>query len=295
MPSVIPVQGDPRDSLILTVTCPDGFGITAAVSGYLYDRKAFITETAQYSDPETGRYFMRTVLRSDTPGLPSLDDLRAGFEPLAARFKMTWKLDSARKRVRMVIAVSKFGHCLNDLLHRWRSGLLNVDIPAIISNHPDMAEIAEWHQIPYYRLEVTPETKALQEKAFLKVVEDAKADLVVLARYMQILSKEASCALSGRCINIHHSFLPGFKGAKPYHQAHNRGVKLIGATAHYVTDKLDEGPIIEQEVARVDHKHMVRDLVNAGRDMETLVLGRAVRWHVERRIMINGARTVIFQ
>ncbi|MBE1237236.1 formyltetrahydrofolate deformylase [Phaeovibrio sulfidiphilus] len=287
-------NGDPRDSLILTVTCPDGFGITAAVSGFLFDNNAFITETAQYSDPDTGRYFMRTVIRSDTPDLPDIEVLRDKFTAVAERFQMKWQLFSARERQKMVIAVSKFGHCLDDLLHRWRSGLLNVDIPAIISNHPDMAQVAEWHQIPYYHLPVTQDTKELQEKAFLKVVEDTGADFVVLARYMQILSQEASRVLSGRCINIHHSFLPGFKGAKPYHQAHGRGVKLIGATAHYVTDELDEGPIIEQEVARVDHTFGVRDLVNAGRDMETLVLGRAVRWHVERRIMINGARTVVF-
>lgn len=287
--------GDPRDSLILTITCPDGFGITAAVSGFLYSQGAFTTEAAYYSDPDTGRFFMRTVFRADTPGLPSANALRECFAPLAERYGMQWELVSARDRPRVVIAVSRFGHCLNDLVHRWRSNQLHVDIPAIVSNHPDMAQIAEWHGIPYHHLPVTADTKESQERAFLKIIEDTRADLVVLARYMQILSKEASHLLSGRCINIHHSFLPSFKGAKPYHQAHARGVKIIGATAHYVTDDLDEGPIIEQEVTRVDHKNSVDDLVSAGRDLETVVLARAVRWHVERRIMINGTKTVIFR
>lgn len=287
--------GDRRDCFILTITCPDDFGIVAAVSGFLASQNAFTTEAANYSDPNTGQFFMRIVFRADTPGLPSLNALRECFAPLAERFSMTWEMVSAKDKPRVVIAVSRFGHCMADLLHRWHSGQLHADIAAIVSNHPDMRQIADWHAIPYHHLPVTPETKAEQEESMLRVVEEAGADLLVLARYMQVLSNEACVRLSRRCINIHHSFLPSFKGAKPYQQAHIKGVKIIGATAHYVTDALDEGPIIEQEVVRVDHTHTVEDLVSAGRDLETMVLARAVRWHLDRRIMINDGKTVIFR
>ncbi|ABC21360.1 formyltetrahydrofolate deformylase [Rhodospirillum rubrum] len=294
-PQTPPPPTDPRKAIILTITCPDGFGLVAAVSGFLNSQGAFIIEAAYYSDPDTGRFFMRTVFRSDTAGLPSLGALRECFAPVAERFEMTWDLVSAERKPKVVIAVSRFGHCLYDLLHRWQAGQLHVEIPAIVSNHKDLARLAEWHGIPFHHLPVTTGGKEAQEEAILKVIDDSSADLVVLARYMQILSPAMSSALSGRCINIHHSFLPSFKGAKPYHQAHARGVKIIGATAHYVTDALDEGPIIEQEVARVDHKYRVDDLVAAGRDLETVVLARAVRWHVERRVMINGTKTVVLR
>jgi formyltetrahydrofolate deformylase len=226
--------------------------------------------------------------------MPPLESLRKGFDLIARRFNMEWELFDASIKPKVLIAVSKFGHCLYDLLHRWRSGILPVDIVGVVSNHDDMRSFVEWSGIPYFHLPVTKDTKAEQETAFLGLVKDLDVDLVVLARYMQILSPDLCRALSGRCINIHHSFLPSFKGAKPYHQAFERGVKIIGATAHYVTTDLDEGPIIEQGVQRVDHGDTPDDLVEIGRDVECNVLARAVLWHVERRIVVNGRKTVVF-
>lgn len=280
---------------VLTITCPDTMGVVAAVSGFLFENEAFITESAHYSDAHTGTFFMRTVFKPGGPHFPAIEKLQAGFALIGDRFGMNWQFHDARRPPRVVILVSRFGHCLNDLLHDWRTGALPIDIPAVISNHEDMRSLVEWHDIPFHHLPVTRDTKAEQEAALMRLVDDLGADVVVLARYMQILSAEASAALAGRCINIHHSFLPGFKGATPYQQAHRRGVKLIGATAHYVTADLDEGPIIEQAVERVDHTYTVDDLVRTGRHIESTVLSRAVRWHVEHRVMLNGVKTVVFR
>ena len=278
---------------ILTISCPDKTGIVAAVSGFLAGQGLFITESSHFGDSLTGRFFMRTVFDAST--VRSLDALRAEFAAVAARFGMEWRIDDAAKRDRVLIMVSRFDHCLNDLLYRYRTDALAIDIPAIVSNHSDLASLAEWHRIPFHHLPVTAATKATQEDRLMQLVDDLGVDLVVLARYMQVLSPDLCGRLRGRCINIHHSFLPSFKGAKPYHQAHARGVKLIGATAHYVTTDLDEGPIIEQAVERVDHTRTPEDLVAIGRDIESLVLAHAVRWHVERRVLLNGSKTVVFK
>ena len=279
---------------ILTITCPDTVGIVAAVSGFLSQHECFITEAAQYGDPLSSRFFMRIVFGSGamTPPRPEFEKL---FTAIAQRFQMIWKLHDANRKARVVILVSKFGHCLYDLLHRYHTGSLPVEVPAVISNHPEMRSIVEWHGIPYHYLAVDKHDKAAQEVRVMETIARADADLVVLARYMQILSADMCRQLQGRAINIHHSFLPSFKGAKPYHQAHSRGVKIIGATAHYVTPDLDEGPIIEQGVERVDHTHGPDDLVAIGRDIENVVLARAVRWHTEQRVLLNGSRTVVFR
>lgn len=278
---------------ILTIACPDTTGIVAAVAGFLASREIFITESAHFGDPDTGRFFMRTVF--DGTGSTDLPRLRAEFAAVAAPFAMEWHVDDTAVKPRLLILVSKFDHCLNDLLYRFRTGALGVEIPAIVSNHPDLAPLAEWHGIPFHHLPVTAATRETQEAALLALIAAERIDLVVLARYMQILSPTLARALAGRAINIHHSFLPSFKGAKPYHQAHARGVKLIGATAHYITDQLDEGPIIEQAVERVDHTMTAEALVALGQDTEKLVLARAVRWHIERRVLPNGRKTVVFR
>lgn len=280
---------------VLTITSPDSVGIVAAVSSFLAENEAFITESAHYGDPDTGRFFMRTVFRAGGSRFPMIDKLKAGFALIGDRFSMDWSMHDATRRPRVVIAVSKFGHCLNDLLHQWRTGQLQIDIPAVVSNHEDFRDLVEWHGIPYHYLPVNKGNKLEQEQRMLELFDSSEADLLVLARYMQILSENACRHLARRAINIHHSFLPSFKGARPYQQAHARGVKIIGATAHYVTQDLDEGPIIEQGVERVDHTFTVDNLVRTGRDIETVVLSRAVRWHVENRVMINGAKTVVFR
>ncbi len=279
---------------VLTITCPDTVGIVAAVSGFLSKHDCFITEAAQFGDPLSSRFFMRIVFGAGamTPPMAELEKL---FTEVAARFQMIWKLHDGSRKARVVILVSKFGHCLNDLLHRYHTGSLPIEIPAVISNHQDMRSIVEWHGIPYHYLAVDKHDKAAQENRVMEVIERADAELVVLARYMQILSTDMCTRLQGKAINIHHSFLPSFKGAKPYHQAHSRGVKIIGATAHYVTPDLDEGPIIEQGVERVDHTHTPDDLVAIGRDIENVVLARAVRWHTEHRVLLNGSKTVVFR
>jgi len=283
-----------KDQFILILKCPDRKGVVAAVSGFLADNDASILESNHFNERMTDQFYMRTVFRQDGEGMPPLEALRKGFDLIARRFNMEWELFDASIKPKVLIAVSKFGHCLYDLLHRWRSGILPVDIVGVVSNHDDMRSFVEWSGIAYFHLPVTKDTKAEQETAFLGLVKDLDVDLVVLARYMQILSPELCRSLSGRCINIHHSFLPSFKGAKPYHQAFERGVKIIGATAHYVTTDLDEGPIIEQGVQRVDHGDTPDDLVEIGRDVECNVLARAVLWHVERRIVVNGRKTVVF-
>ncbi len=278
---------------ILVVKCPDKKGIIAAIAGYLAENDASITESHQFDDSIAKRFYMRIVFRPDSEHMPPLDTIRAGFADVAKRFDLTWSLQDAAAKPRVLIAVSRFGHCLYDLLHRWRSGALAIDIPAVISNHEEMRSFVEWNNIPYV---CVPNTmgKAAQEAKILELSRIHKIDLVVLARYMQVLSPELCRALAGRCINIHHSFLPSFKGAKPYHQAYERGVKIIGATAHYVTTDLDEGPIIEQEVQRVHHEHTPESLVELGRDVECRVLARAVRWHAEHRVLIEGSKTVVF-
>lgn len=283
----------PQDYVML-VKCPDTRGVVAAVSGFLAEANCSIGESHQFLDRETGRFFMRMTFAPEGAKPFDLEDLRARFAAIAERFQIQYELFDMAVRPRVLIAVSKFGHCLFDLLHRWRAGLLPVEIVGVISNHQDMRSFVEWNGLPYHHLPVEKENKAPQEKAFLNLVTELRVDLVVLARYMQILSDEMCTALSGRCINIHHSFLPSFKGAKPYHQAHARGVKIIGASSHYVTADLDEGPIIEQGVQRVSHAKSPEDLVAIGRDIECSVLARAVTWHAQRRVCLNGQRTIVF-
>jgi formyltetrahydrofolate deformylase len=278
--------------LVLTLSCPDRPGIVARVSQLLFEHGANIEESQQFDDPRGGLFFMRIVF--SVPSSGTLEEFRTAFGPAATEFGMTWEMWDARAPYRTLIMVSRFGHCLNDLLYRWRTGTLNVEIPAIVSNHPDMAELAAAYAIPYHHIPITPATKADAEAELRSLVTDLDIDLVVLARYMQVLSDDLSRDLSGKIINIHHSFLPSFKGAKPYHQAFARGVKLVGATAHYVTADLDEGPIIEQDVVRVDHRMTADDLVRAGEECESRVLTRAVRWHSESRVLLNVDRTVVF-
>ncbi|MDX1488927.1 MAG: formyltetrahydrofolate deformylase, partial [Acidiferrobacterales bacterium] len=238
-------------------------------------------------------FFMRTVFGAGAP-TPDRDTLAGAFGPIAQRFDMVWQLHDQNTKPRVLIMVSKPGHCLNDLLYRVSIGALDIEVVAVVSNHPDQKPRADFYGVPYHHLPITPQTKPDQEAQVLKIVEETGADLVVLARYMQILTPETCARLAGRAINIHHSFLPGFKGARPYHQAHHRGVKLIGATAHYVTPDLDEGPIIEQETTRVTHAHTPEELERLGRDLESLVLARAVRYHAEHRVLLHGDRTVVF-
>ena len=278
---------------ILTLSCADRIGIVAAVAGTLLAQHCNIIDSAQFGDTATNRFFMRVSFHAEADR--SLVQLRQAFAPVVERFAMNLSLYDTAIRLRVVLMVSKFGHCLNDLLYRHRVGALAMEIPAIVSNHRDFYQLAAAHDIPFYHLPVTPDSKARQEERLLEIVHSAGCDLVVLARYMQVLSSSLCAQLSERAINIHHSFLPSFQGAKPYQQAHDRGVKLIGATAHYVTEDLDEGPIIEQDVSRVDHAMSAEDCAAAGRDVECAVLARAVKWQVEHRILLNGRRTVIFR
>jgi formyltetrahydrofolate deformylase len=277
---------------ILNLSCPDRQGIVHAVSGFLLERKGNIEEAAQYNDHATGLFFMRVQFACDAV---SQEELRAQLATFAMGFDMKWSLHDTTQPMRTVLMVSKEGHCLNDLLFRVKSGLLPLDIRAIVSNHREFYQLAASYNVPFHHIPVTPATKAQAEAKAYEVIEAEGAELVVLARYMQILSDDLCKKLSGRAINIHHSFLPSFKGAKPYYQAHDRGVKLIGATAHYVTADLDEGPIIEQDVARVDHSKTVEDFTAQGRDTESQVLARAVKWHSEHRVLLNGHKTVIFK
>ena len=277
---------------ILNLSCPDRPGIVHAVSGFLLERGGNIEEAAQYNDPATGLFFMRVQFACDQL---THEDLKAQLKFFAEPFKMDWQLHATSAPMRTVIMVSKEVHCLNDLLFRWKSGLVPLDIAAIISNHRDFYQLAASYNVPFHHIPVTSATKAQGEARQYEIIQAERAELVVLARYMQILSDDLCRKLAGRAINIHHSFLPSFKGAKPYYQAHDRGVKLIGATAHYVTADLDEGPIIEQDVARADHSKTVEDLTAMGRDTESQVLARAVKWHSEHRVLINGHKTVIFK
>ncbi|MUL39923.1 formyltetrahydrofolate deformylase [Streptomonospora sp. PA3] len=289
--------GSSEREYVLTLSCPDARGIVAGVANLLAGHGCNITESQQYGDSYSGRFFLRTQFTAPAaePGAGGEDALRGSFATLAAGFDMEWDLRPRDVRPRILVMVSKFGHCLNDLLYRQRSGLLEADIAAVVSNHPDLEFLARSYGLDFHHLPVSAETKAEQEARLLELVDAYDVDLVVLARYMQILSEGLCAKMSGRIINIHHSFLPSFKGARPYHQAHARGVKLIGATAHYVTADLDEGPIIEQEVSRVDHTHSPDQLAAIGRDLESLALARAVNWHAQRRVLLNGERTVVFR
>ncbi|MEU3216489.1 formyltetrahydrofolate deformylase [Streptomyces sp. NPDC006971] len=292
----VPHPAEPAETTpeqyVLTLSCPDKQGIVHAVSSYLFMTGCNIEDSQQFGDHDTGLFFMRVHFSADSP--VTVEKLRASFAAIGDSFRMDWQIHRSAERMRIVLMVSKFGHCLNDLLFRSRIGALPVEIAAVVSNHTDFAELVASYDIPFRHIPVTKETKAEAEAELLELVEAENVELVVLARYMQVLSDDLCKRLSGRIINIHHSFLPSFKGAKPYHQAHARGVKLIGATAHYVTADLDEGPIIEQEVERVRHDVTPDQLVALGRDVECQALARAVKWHAERRILLNGHRTVIF-
>lgn len=284
---------EPRDaSFVLALACPDSPGIVHAVTGVLAGLDGNISDSQQFGDPGTGRFTMRVQVH--LPAGTSREALVAAFTPVAERFTMTWVLDVLARPLRTLVMVSRAGHCLNDLLFRQRAGLLPIEVPAIVGNHRDLEPLASFYGVPFHHLPVTRESKDAAEARLLGLVEDLDVELVVLARYMQILSPALCEALAGRAINIHHSFLPSFKGARPYAQAHERGVKLIGATAHYVTANLDEGPIIEQGVERVSHACDVAALQAIGQDVEAQVLARAVRWHAEHRVLLDGHRTVVF-
>ncbi|HEY4547272.1 MAG TPA: formyltetrahydrofolate deformylase [Pedomonas sp.] len=278
----------------LTLSCPNRPGIVAAVATFLFENQCNILDAQQFDDLESNRFFMRVLFNPVSEGV-SLEALQERFAGVAESFGMSWTMRDRAERRRVMILVSKFDHCLADLLYRWRSGELPMDISAIVANHPlETYAHLDFRGIPFHHLPVTRDTKMEQEAELLELIKATNTDLVVLARYMQVLSDGLAAKLSGRCINIHHSFLPSFKGAKPYHQAHMRGVKLIGATAHYVTSDLDEGPIIEQDVERITHSDNAEDLVRKGRDIERRVLARAVRYHLEDRVMLNGRKTVVF-
>ena len=284
-----------REHYILKITCPAASGIVAAISACLARQQCYISELAQFDDEFTGQFFMRAVFRFNTGVSGDIGALREGLGDLAGGFDMYWQLFSSRQPTRVLLMVSKFDHCLTDLLYRYHKGEMDMTITAIVSNHLDLRPMAEREGIRFIYLPVSKDNKAAQEAELMKIVDDTRTELVVLARYMQILSDDLCRQLSGRAINIHHSFLPGFKGAKPYHQGYQRGVKLIGATAHYVTSDLDEGPIIEQEVQRVDHVYKPDDLVAIGRDTETVALSKAVKYHLEHRVFLNQDRTVVFR
>ena len=279
---------------VLIIRCPDQRGIVASVSGYLNDNDITIIESSQFHDAQGDMFFVRLVFRQAGPAMPTIAVLGDGFQPIAHRFGMEWDIFDLSHKLRTVIAVSKFGHCLNALLYRWRSGLLPIHIVGVISNHDDLRREVEREDLPFFHLPVTGQDRSRQESEFLLKLESFEADLVILARYMQILSDDMVAQLDGRCINIHHSFLPSFKGAKPYHQAYERGVKIIGATAHYVTSALDECPIIEQDVERVHHGHTPESLIAIGQEIEMRVLTRAVTWHAEHRVIISHGKTVVF-
>jgi formyltetrahydrofolate deformylase len=279
--------------LILTLSCPDRRGIVAGVAGLIADRGGNIIDSHQFGDPDAERFFMRIHFSADDGG--SAEQWQRAFSPLATELGMTWQLHDVAVRPRILVLVSREGHCLNDLLYRWRTGGIAADVVGVGSPYGDFAALADAYDLPYHTVPGPGTPPRELDDAILAIVERERIDLVVLARFMQILGADACAALAGRAINIHHSFLPSFKGARPYRQAHDRGVKLIGATAHYVTEELDEGPIIEQEVARVDHAHSVAELARVGRDVECVALARAVRWHVEHRVVLHGHRTVVFR
>jgi len=284
-------ETSPDTHWVLSLSCPDRPGIVAAVAGLIASHGGNITESQQFGDALTGLFFMRVQVTAATPE----PELRAALGRRADAVAMTWRRDVAGRRMRTLVLVSTAAHCLNDLLFRQRAGDLPIDVVGVVSNHTVLAPLADFYSVPFHHVPVTRDTKTAAEARLLELVEETGAELVVLARYMQILSDDLCRTLAGRIINIHHSFLPSFKGARPYAQAHDRGVKLIGATAHYVTGDLDEGPIIEQDVERVDHSRSVEDLVALGQDVERRALARAVRWHAEHRVLLDGHRTIVFR
>ena len=282
------------NQFVLTLRCKDAVGIVAAVSSALASAEAFISESSHFGDEDTGHFFMRTVFRPQGKRFTTREDFADVMVPVVRRFDMDVGLFPVNERMKVLLAVSKQGHCLNHLLNQWHANELPIDVVGVVANHDDMRRMVEWYGIPYHHLPIQG-NKPDQEEKFLKVVADSGAELTVLARYMQVLSDNMCQQLNGRCINIHHSFLPSFKGAKPYHQAHARGVKVVGATSHYVTSDLDEGPIIEQDTVRVSHGLSGDDFVRVGKDVECVVLARAVHWHAEHRVLLNGHRTVVFK
>jgi formyltetrahydrofolate deformylase len=282
-----------RSSCVMRASCPDRPGVVAAVTGFIRDQGCSILEAQQHGAPGQ-RFFMRIEFESVGTGTVSPENMQAAFAPIAHNLQIEATFRDTARPMRTVLLVSRFGHCLHYLLHGWQAGQLPLDIAAVASNHEDLRAFTQWCGLPFHHLPISPETKPKQEEHLLRLIEDSEAELVVLARYMQVLSPRLSDALAGRCINIHHSFLPSFKGAKPYHQAYARGVKIIGATAHYVTTDLDEGPIIEQDVRRVSHARSPEELVTIGQEIEASVLARAVRWHAEGRVFVHGSGTVVF-
>ena len=281
-------------SFILSFHCPDRSGIQAKVSSLLYSNDAFLTDVQSYSDKDTLSFFSRIVFSVTSED--AINKINTELQTLSIELDMKWSIDEQEKKVKTVIAVSKLGHCLNDLLFRAKYRNMPIEIVGVVSNHEDFREIVEFNNIPFHFLPIEKnlDSKLKQESLFQKVVEDSGADMIVLARYMQILTEELSNKWFGKCINIHHSFLPSFKGANPYEQAFSKGVKLIGATAHFVTPDLDEGPIIEQNIERISHYDSIEDLIRKGNDIESIVLARAVRWHAEKRVLVNGNKTVVF-
>ncbi len=301
-PDLAPVEPRATVEHVLTIDCVESPGIVHAVSGFLLNHGCDILDIKQYGDQGQGHFFMRVHFSAGAPGYSSsgqesfsTEDLRRDFTALAGKWQMNWQLEPHGRKRRVLVMVSKMGHCLNDLLFRARTGDIPVEIVAVVSNHRDQEGLVQWHGIPFFHLPVTKDTKPEAEARLMELVDDFEVELVVLARYMQVLSDELSAQLAGRTINIHHSFLPSFKGAKPYHQAYDRGVKTVGATAHYVNAELDEGPIISQQVVEVDHTYTADDLVAVGRDAECMALRNAVRWHCEGRILLLGNRTVILR
>ena len=281
------------NNFIFTGTCRAGSGVVAAVTSFLADRDCYICALEQFDDESTDKFFMRAVFRRQDKS-PSIEIMKDAFTEVSAQFAMDWQFHDPSVAVKTILMVSKYDHCLDDLLYRRRKGEFNMEVTAVVSNHQDLRPMVEREGIRFIHLPVSKDSKAQQEQRLLEIIDETGTELVVLARYMQILSKDLSEQLSGRCINIHHSFLPGFKGAKPYHQAYDRGVKVIGATAHYVTSDLDEGPIIEQILTRVDHNYSPNHLVRVGRDNECMALAKAVKYHIERRVFLDGNKTVVF-
>ena len=278
----------------LTASCPDRVGIVARVSGFIAEHRGWMLESSYHADDLDGRYFMRIEIKADS--LPfDLAELQQRFTSIATEFAMDWRISDSSVKKRVVMLVSKQEHCLYDLLARWQSKELDIEIPCVISNHEDLRDFVEWHGITFHYVPVIPDNKADAFAKMRKIFDDAVGDVMVLARYMQILSSEICTAYPGRIVNIHHSFLPSFVGAKPYHQAYQRGVKLIGATCHYVTNELDQGPIIEQDVIRIDHSDSVEDMVRYGKDIEKTVLARGLRYHLEDRVLVHGNKTVVFR
>jgi len=283
---------------ILTVSCPDRKGIVKEVSAFLYDINTTILEAAQHCDTISNKFFLRMEFTPDPEQtILNINHVRKSFAKIADSFDMHWDFHDATRHVSAVIAVSRSGHCLNDVLHRWQAGIMPIDIVAVVSNHPDLQELVQWYGLPFHYFPVTAKTRHVQEQQILTLMREHGSELLLLARYMQILSNDMCVGLAdlGKAINIHHSFLPGFKGAKPYHQAYDRGVKIIGATSHYVSTDLDEGPIIEQCVERIDHQCTPEELIQIGRDTECLAFARAIKWHCEHRVIQNGNRTVVFK